>query len=205
MIAGIILAAGSSRRMGQPKQLLPLAGKPMVWHVATAACQSSLDAVFLITGASADAVRTAVEGLPLTLVHNANWESGQASSVTTGLKELAEDTKAVMFLLADQPLITPDLIDSLITAYQNSTRSIISPAHAGQRGNPVLFGCREWKKTLSQLSGDEGARGIIACHPEALLQVPVDSAKFFWDVDTKTDYQRVSNEFSRRDSSGEKR
>ena len=205
MIAGIILAAGASRRMGQPKQLLPLAGKPMVWHVATAACQSSLDAVFLVTGAGADAVRTAVKELPLTCIQNENWEAGQSGSVTTGLKELAPDTKAVMFLLADQPLITPELIDALINAYHRSTQSIICPCHAGQRGNPVLFGYREWKSSLCQLSGDQGARQIIAGHPEALLQVPVDSAKFFWDVDTEADYQRVSNELSRRDVSGENR
>lgn len=195
MIAGIILAAGASRRMGQPKQLLPLAGKPMVWHVATVACLSSLDAVFLVTGAGADAVKASVEGLPLTLLHNENWEAGQAGSVTTALKELAPDTEAVMFLLADQPLITPELIDSLIVAYQSSTESIICPCHAGQRGNPVLFRYREWKSALGQLSGDQGARQIIAGHPEALLQVPVASAKFFWDVDTEADYKRVSKEF----------
>ncbi len=196
MIAGIILAAGASRRMGQPKQLLPLAGKPMVWHVAAAACQSRLDAVFLVTGAGDDAVRASVEGLPLTCIHNGNWEAGQAGSVTTGLKELAPATEAVMFLLADQPLITPELIDALIDAYRTSDKSITCPCHAGQRGNPVLFGYREWKSALCQLSGDQGARQIIAGHPEALLQVPVASAKFFWDVDTEADYQRVSNEFS---------
>jgi len=203
MITGIILAAGAARRMGQPKQLLPLGGKPMVWHVANAACQSGLDSVILVTGSVSDSVAIAAKDLPLTLLHNPEWEKGQSGSLTTGLKALAAETEAVMFLLADQPLITPELIDALIASYHASSHSIIRPCHAGHRGNPVLFGWNEWKDELCTLSGDNGARQIIASHPESVRCVPVKSEELLWDVDTQEDYLRVCEVFRQRDSSRE--
>jgi molybdenum cofactor cytidylyltransferase len=191
MIAGIILAAGAARRMGQAKQLMPLAGKPMVWHVVSAACKSRLDTVSLVTGAAADNIAQAVAGLSVTILHNAKWENGQSGSLITGMQHLSPNTKAVMFLLADQPLITPELINSLIDAYHSSGQSILLPCYAGQRGNPVLFDYTKWKSVLSELSGDQGARSIIQNHPESIHCVPIQAESLLWDVDTEEDYRRV--------------
>ena len=195
MITGIILAAGAARRMGQLKQLLPLGEKPMVWHVASAACQSRLDKVILVTGAGAEAVSEAVHDLPVTVVYNEKWERGQGESLVTGVNQLPADAEAVMFLLADQPLVTSTLIDALIDDYHSSAQSIVCPFYAGQRGNPVLFGLKEWKNALITLSGDQGARKIIAAHPESIHCFPVNSAEVLWDVDTEEDYQRMVERF----------
>ncbi|HWR31139.1 MAG TPA: nucleotidyltransferase family protein [Negativicutes bacterium] len=203
MITGIILAAGVARRMGQLKQLLPLGNHPIVWHVATAACHSQLDAVILVTGARADAVTDVIHDLPIKIIHNVNWEDGQAGSLATGIKQLTPDTEAVMFLLADQPLVTPTLIDSLIDAYYTSGQSIICPFYADLRGNPVLFDWQEWKDALSTLSGDQGARKIIVAHPESVHPVPVASAEILWDVDTEEDYQRMCAIFSKNNPSSQ--
>ena len=109
MIAGIILAAGEARRMGQLKQLLPLGGKPMIWHVANAACVSRLDPVLLVTGAGSDAVVSSLQEFHTTSIHNENWADGQAGSVRTGIRDLPEETEAVLFLPADQPLISAQI------------------------------------------------------------------------------------------------
>jgi molybdenum cofactor cytidylyltransferase len=195
MIAGIILAAGAARRMGQPKQLMPLAGKPMVWHVVSAACQSKLDTVSMVTGKAADNIVKAVADLKVTILHNAKWENGQSSSLVTGMQHLPPDTNAVMFLLADQPLITPELINSLIDGYHSSGRSILFPCFAGQRGNPVLFDYKKWNSVLNELSGDQGARSIIQNHPESIHCVPVQAESLLWDVDTEEDYRRICQAF----------
>ncbi len=198
MIAGIVLAAGAARRMGKPKQILPIENQPMVWRVANAACNSRLDSVTLVTGAECEAIAAATQGLPLTLIHNENWASGQATSLIAGIKNLSDNTQAVMFLLADQPLVTPSLINTLIDVYHHSCRSIICSQYAEQNCTPVLFDWNRWKKALTTLSGDQGARKIIAAHPDCVHSVPVISGELLWDVDTEEDYRRICDAFYQR-------
>ena len=195
MIIGIILAAGTARRMGNLKQLLSLGGKPMVWHVADAACRSRLDAVRIVTGAESAAVSAAVSELPLSVVVNPEWRRGQSTSLSAGLRGLPMETTAVMFLLADQPLVTPALIDSLIDAFAASAKSIICPVHGEQRGMPVLFAIPKWQDALTTLAGDQGARNIISDRPEEICQVAVESPEVFLDVDTVEDYRRMCGRF----------
>lgn len=191
MIRGIVLAAGSARRMGNIKQLLPLGNQPLVCHVAEAACKSELDEVILVSGAAADEVSAAVGDFPLTVIANPDWSQGQASSLKAGLRNLSPDTEAVMFLLADQPLITAGLINRIIAAYHESGKTILCPAFGQRRGNPVLFDLKKWRDSLSALSGDRGARHIVTGHPEDVGWVAVESETIFWDVDTEEDYQKV--------------
>ena len=96
-----------------------------------------------------------------------------------------------MFLLADQPLVTSELINSLLDQYACSERSIICPAYNNHRGTPVLFEWKTWQKSLKNLQGDMGARQIIETNPECVKLVPVDSADYFCDVDTESDYQKI--------------
>ena len=195
MIVGIILAAGTGRRMGKLKQLLPLGGKPMVWHVADAACRSRLDSVRIVTGAESAAVSAAVSELPLSEVVNPAWQRGQSTSLSAGLRGLPAETTAVMFLLADQPLVTPELINLLIDALASSAKSIICPVHCEQRGMPVLFAIPKWQNALTTLAGDQGARSIISAHPEEICQVAVESPELFLDVDTIEEYHRMCGRF----------
>ena len=197
MIVGIILAAGSASRMGQAKQLLPLGSRPMLWHVAQAACQSRLDEVHLITGASAEPVAAAVNDLPLRIVHNPAWQQGQAGSIKTGLLALPPNCDAVLFLLADQPLITSQLINELISHWQRCGKSIVRPCHANNPGNPVLLSLAVWREALANLSGDQGARQLIVDHPEAIGYLPVASDEIFLDVDTIEDYAKMQQRFAK--------
>ena len=204
MIAGIILAAGSAKRMGSCKQLLPLADKTIVWQVANTACQSKIDHVIFVTGAYQDQVAAAVQGLNLTVIHNPKWSEGQAGSLTTGLLAMPENIDAVIFLLADQPLLTPEVIDALIDRYHGCDQSIICPAYKNSRGNPVLFDWKTWKNALLSLQGDSGARRIIADNPESVALVPIDSGDIFCDVDTEEDYKKMCDLFRKQAKSLEK-
>ena len=196
MIVGMILAAGSASRMGQPKQLLPLGSRPMLWHVAQAACQSRLDEVIVVTGAAAEPVSLCIADLPLRIVHNPDWQKGQAGSIQTCLRELSPDCDAVLFLLADQPLITPQLINDLLAHWQKCGKSIIRPCHGDKSGTPVLFALAAWRDELAKLSGDQGARQMIIDHPEEIGYLPVASAEIFLDVDTIEDYAKMQQRFA---------
>lgn len=198
MIAGVILAAGGAKRMGRSKQLLPLGGHTMVWQTAAATCRSALDPVYLITGALHEQVSASVADLPLIHVHNPAWQEGQSVSLKEGLKALSPDIRAVMFLLADQPLINPELINNLIGLYQSGAGSIIVPEYHGRRGNPVLFDLKRWKEELFLLQGDSGARRIIASHPESLASLPVNSESVFFDADTEEDYAMICDLFTKQ-------
>lgn len=191
MVTGVILAAGQGRRMGEPKQLLPLGGKPMVWHVAATACLAGFDEVIVITGAYAPAVKQVLQDLPLQVIYNEDWAQGQSTSVKKAVHSITADDQAVVFLLADQPLIDPALINELIKAYYQSKASIIIPRWLNRPGNPVLFDLRVWRSALLQLLGDEGARQIIRQHPEDIQYIEVADGQIFCDVDTQLEYDRM--------------
>ena len=197
MIVGIILAAGSASRMGQAKQLLPLGSRPMLWHVAQAACQSRLDEVIVVTGAAVEPVSLCIADLPLRIVHNPDWQQGQAGSIQTALRSLPPNCDAVLFLLADQPLITSQLINELISHWQRCGKSIVRLCHANNPGNPVLFSLAVWRDALQQLDGDQGARRILKAHPEAIGYLPVASDEIFLDVDTIEDYAKMQQRFAK--------
>ena len=193
MVTGVILAAGRGERMGEPKQLLPLGGKPMVWHVATAACLADFDEVILITGAYGTIVQQALQDLPLQVIHNADWAQGQSTSVKKAVYSIKAEEQAVVFLLADQPLVDVSLMNELIKVYhkKDTKASIIIPRALNKPGNPVLFDLGIWRSALLQLSGDEGARQIIRQYPAAIYYLELLDGQTFLDVDTPAEYKKM--------------
>ncbi len=190
MIAAVVLAAGAARRMGRTKQLLPLAGRPLVWHAAAAACRAFGDVV-VVTGSQGAGVAAAVADLPVRLAPNPDWQTGQASSLRAGVAALRPETGAAVFLLADQPFVTPALLDALAAAYRAGGGTIYAPVAGGRRGNPVLFDLGRWRQEMMTLEGDAGARAIVAAHPDEVVAVPVADAAVFLDIDTPADYEEV--------------
>jgi len=191
MVAGVILAAGQARRMGQAKQLLLLDEKPMVWHVAMTACQSMLDQVIVITGAYQREVMSTLNDLPLEIIHNENWRQGQSTSVKKAVQSISAEMRAVVFLLADQPLVDVSLINELIKGYYETNASIVIPRALKNPGNPVLFDLKVWHHALLQLSGDEGARQIIRGNQEAIHYIELLDGQCFFDVDTPLEYETM--------------
>jgi len=189
-VAAIVLAAGGSTRMGRPKQLLPVGGQPMVRHVTEVVCATGLAQVVTVVGAHAEAVVQALAGLPVDVVVNEAWAEGLSTSVRAGLGALRPEIQAVLMILADQPALTPDLLQALAARYQTTWAPLVVPFYRGQRGNPLLFDRTLFPELLA-VKGDQGGRALIARHERELERVDVDDPAVIMDVDTRRDYEQV--------------
>lgn len=187
-IAGVVLAAGGSSRFGEPKQMLDWHGKPLVSHVAELASQAGLDPVIVVTGADHDTVSEALTGSQVTVACNPGWASGQSSSVRVGVEALPDDVGGAVFLLVDQPLISPELLARIIQQHHKNPAAIILPLFDGKAGNPVLFDRRVFQD-LASLSGDVGGRALFEKYPPQ--QITWEEIITQEDIDTPEDYQRI--------------
>ena len=194
LTAGIILAAGTSSRLGRPKQLLLIDGKPLLAGVIQSALQSELDHTVVVLGYQAAEIQKALKSdlnhPKLEVVVNRNYHTGLAGSLKTGLKQVMADYTAVMILLADHPFQETFIINSILKRYKNSDKAICVPVHRGRRGHPVILGERFYADVMS-LGGDIGAREIIKNHPEQLTLVELESTRSFMDIDSESDLARA--------------
>ncbi len=186
-VAGIILAAGSSSRMGRPKQLLSFRESTVIECVADSALKSSLSKVVVVLGHREDEMRPLLAERDVTVVLNSDFKRGQSSSIQVGLDTVRHDVDAVLFLLGDQPLITPETIDCLLAAYAKSPGPIVMPLFNGKRGNPVLFD-RQTFDRIDALSGDIGARVLFQEYADQIVEVPFHDPSVHFDIDTEQDY-----------------
>lgn len=187
-VAGVVLAAGQSLRMGKPKQLLPWKNHPLVYHAAHKGVISGLNPVLVVVGNVGDEVANQVKDLPVRIVKNPYWQDGQSTSVIAAIQALPENVGAVIFLMADQPLIPVDLIRSLVATHAVSLAPIIAPLINGRRSSPVIFD-RELFSDLSKLSGDIGGRALFSHYPVKWLEWYGKNIEL--DIDNERDYQRL--------------
>jgi len=190
-VAGIILAAGESRRLGRPKQLLPLGEKTMLEHIVEAALSSPLQEVVVVLGHRAEEIRPLLEEVKVVI--NEEWPQGLSGSLRVGLEALSPQFEACLFFLADQPRVTPQLVDSIVTRHRRTLAPIVAPRFRGQRGNPVLFARPLFPELLS-LQGEEGGRSLIKKHRHLVEWVEVDSGDYFLDIDTQEDLRHLRSE-----------
>ena len=190
-IAAIILAAGTSTRMGRPKQLLPWGEKTMLQHVVDTVCAALVDQVVLVLGHRAQQILDVLNLRGIQVAINPHPERGLSSSVQVGLSALADDVDAAIFVLADQPAITPEIITAIVQRYRQTRAPVVVPVHQGRRGNPALF-ARETFPDLMQVHDDQGGRAILGRYAARIEQVEVGSDAIFQDVDTAEDYHRIT-------------
>ena len=194
-VAGVLLAAGTSTRFGKDtKQLALINGRPMIEWAVKAGTGSLLDRLVVVIGHDRDNVLRALDAMQkhpkLHIVDNPDYKSGMSSSMKAGLKAVKTHCPAVMFLLADQPLIAPPLINLLIRQWGSSDKNICAPFSDGRTANPVIFG-RKYYEDLLKVGGDKGGRDILRLHKEDLLKVPVPGQPCTYDIDTQQDYKAL--------------
>jgi len=187
-VAGVLLAAGESRRMGdQNKLLVNFHGEPMIRRIARAMTESRLDDNLVILGHDAEAVAAALEGLDLRLVVNPDYTKGQSQSLRCGVENIDRTiTTDMMVLLGDMPYVTASVIDTLLAHHalaENRSSRITLPMVNGRRGNPVIWG-QSFFEELQEQKGDVGARGLFESHPAALNPLTLDDALILEDADT---------------------
>ena len=202
--AAIILAAGSSSRMveGRHKLLLPLAERPVLAHVIEAALASQARPILVVLGHQVNDVHSQIASYTtqpgIILIENPGYTKGMSSSMRVGLEflmsmDVPKESSApgsALIMLGDQPLITPQIIDSLINAWRTTEKGIIAPLYDGKRGSPVLFDASLFVELL-EVTGDEGGRSILERHREEVEMVEMGDAVANYDMDTWEAYQQV--------------
>jgi molybdenum cofactor cytidylyltransferase len=198
MITGVVLAAGTSSRLGGPgpKQLLELGDRPLVQHAVDAAAAAGLDEILIVTGHEADDVEAALS-LPANAraIRNPSFAEGMAGSLRAGLASADSTSEAAVILLADQPGVSADAIRSVVAAFRRSGSPFVLARYRDRSGHPIVIGRDAWS-LLQELEGDVGARDVIAAHPELVVSVEVDGP-IPADVDTWKDYEAVRGDQGR--------
>ncbi len=204
--AAIILAAGSSSRMGggRHKLLLPLEGRPVLAHVIDATLASQARPIVIVLGHQAEHMRTQLTPYTaspeIIIVENPDYLQGMSTSMRIGIEEIIsygyrkfsmrESIDSVLILLGDQPLITSHSIDALITAWRTGGRRIMAPLYAGKRGNPLIFDASLLPELMA-VTGDEGGRSVVERHKQELSTIELGDIIANYDVDTWEAYQQV--------------
>jgi len=201
-VYAIVLAAGESRRLGRPKQLLELDRSPLVVHVVDRALASSVDAVIVVTGAHASLIELELRERPVYQVFNPDFAEGQGTSIAAGVRALPRDAGAVIVLLGDMPGISPVAISRLADAWR-ADRPVAAIARYGSgRGHPVLFD-RSVFAELGRLSGDEGGRTVLKALGDRVVDVPVEGDVPPKDVNTEDDWRILQQWWKRSSPTGE--
>jgi molybdenum cofactor cytidylyltransferase len=194
--AGIVLAAGSSSRMGMPKQLLDFGGRPLLEVVVSRGCASRLDEVVVVLGAVSNEICEAVDFGRARLICNPAHASGMASSLRAGIAALDEGVAVAVVILGDQPDISGEVIDSLLDVLKSSALPAAALSFDGLLHPPVAL-ARELWDDLESLEGDVGCRALIRQRPELVAVLPGGNGhKHPVDIDTPADYARVVKHFS---------
>jgi len=189
----VILAAGSSSRLGKPKQLLPYDDKNLLQHAVEAAVYSNANSVILVLGANEDLISKEIDKMNAHIIENKEWEEGMGSSVRIGLNTLQKISplaEAVIFMVCDQPYVSSSLLNDLIHTQKETGKSIVICNYGEATGPPALFH-RSLFNELMQLKGDAGARKIIQQHSDEVATILFTKGKI--DIDTKEDYEELKN------------
>ena len=188
-IAGLILAAGGSSRMGdQNKLMMPFQGKPMLNHVVNASLNSNLTQTFVVVGHQSSEIKNLVQSDDIQCVENEQWETGMASSIVAGISQLKQ-FDGFLILLGDMPLVTPELINEIIV--HSSADKIVIPIKDGLHGNPIFFGSK-FRDELLTLYGDSGAKKVIQNNLSSMIKIKIQSNTIFKDYDTKESLESVA-------------
>ncbi len=190
-IGGMLLAAGGSSRLNQPKQFILFDGKTLLRHAAEAMAASICDPVVAVLGAEQQKAEAAIGDLPVKTRHNRDWRSGMSSSIKVGLQELLSiepEIDALVIALCDQPFVSAETIDRLAEKFAQAHTQMVAAEYAGVAGVPALFS-KEMFDALSRLEGDKGARDLLRDPGASVETIEIKEAAV--DIDTPDDLDRL--------------
>lgn len=189
-IGGILLAAGASRRMGRPKQLLPFKGTTLIQYMCEELLKVDFEQFIVVLGANEALIRPKIESLPVHIVVNKAWDRGMGGSITKGLSfslRQATNLDAYIIVLCDQPFLTADYLNLLCQNHQTYKKGIISSEYANTIGVPAFFH-KKYEEDLLALNGQRGAKKLFKKYKHDLLSIPFPEGEI--DLDTPDDYER---------------
>jgi molybdenum cofactor cytidylyltransferase len=186
-LAGVVLAAGASNRLGQPKQLVTFDGRSLLQHAVEKCLPVCPLGVFVVTGAERESVGKILRGEPVQIVHNKAWRDGLASSITTGIAAVPDDSKAVLLMLCDQPKLSAAELAQLVSVWAGHPDRVVASRFGATFGAPAIFP-REVFPMLEALRGDRGAKSVIGQLADSIL-VDVPGAEL--DIDRPEDLDRL--------------
>ena len=187
----IVLAAGSSSRMGRPKQLLPYNGKSLLEHTVDTANDTDASPVIVVLGANAALLEKEINEKKVHITENSEWSEGMASSVRCGIKtlvQIAPYSDAAIIMVCDQPFVSPALLNDLVAAQKNTGKDIVTSHYENAIGPPALFHKTVFPELLD-LKGDAGARKIIEQRGTDIATVSFVKGEI--DIDTESDYKAL--------------
>jgi len=188
-VHAVILAAGASSRMGSPKQLLIWQDRPLLVHAIDSARSVLTERIVVVLGANAEAIKAAVDLTGVGVALNPDWADGMAGSIRAGIQALPATASAVLLMLCDQPLINAAHLQNLVQAWQHAPERIVVSQYAESFGVPAVFPA-EFFQQLVSLTGDHGAKSLLAKLEVHLLKIPLPEAEL--DIDNSEDYSHLN-------------
>ena len=193
LISGILLAAGLSSRMGEPKQLLRFGESTIVETVADSMLGAKFDEVIVVVGHCAAEIQEQLGTRPVRIVFNADYSEGMLTSAQAGIRAL-QGSDAFALMLVDQPFITSVLIDQVVDAYVQTDKGIALPSYNYKRGHPVIFHQRYAREILALDAESDGVRTLFKKSGDDIHYVTVDTDRVLRDIDYREDYERALRE-----------
>ncbi len=191
-VSAILLAAGESRRMGQTNKLtLPIAGVPLLRHIAVTLLGAHLEEIVVVVGHEAQTARGILAGLPLEVVTNPRYKEGQMTSVDCGMQALRRPCAGVMVCLSDQPLLEISDLNTLVDAFRHHCpSSVLVPTYEGRRGNPIVLASQH-RETILNGKRNLGCKRLIENNPELVCRWEMDNDHVVFDLDTPEDVEHM--------------
>ena len=191
MIIAVVLSAGESSRMGRPKALLPIQGQKFIERIIRVIAQSRVGRTIVVLGHQADQLRGQIEHLPVEVVINPDYRSGQLSSLQAAIRHISNDDRCdgMLVHLVDHPFIDAALVDALIESFFETKKMIVVPRYKGKRGHPVIFS-RELFGELLNAPLDQGAKAVVNAHRQETLEIEWQDEGITLDIDTPELYRQ---------------
>lgn len=191
MIIAVVLSAGESSRMGRPKALLPIQGQKFIERIIRVIGQSRVGRTIVVLGHHADQLRGQIEHLPVEVVINPDYRSGQLSSLQAAIRYISNDDRCdgMLVHLVDHPFIDVALVDALIESFFETKKMIVVPSYKGKRGHPVIFS-RELFGELLNAPLDQGAKAVVNAHRQETLEIEWHDEGITLDIDTPELYRQ---------------